>query len=771
MGAVEITRTSEAVVIAQGGGTADVAVTEDPRAGTGDELRRRFSVVGDRLAPESDSQRVYTLEWSAAVDAGSGSGAVAFETGINDFSPNRYGTLSFFLYLHEDSSAPVTDALDASGVPEDSVEVSLAPYGNAPEDARITIILPAAELTDRWHQVEVSLSTGEVRIDGDPTDLPASIPTDGDYLRTVEVAVRGLSAGTLSMDELHASNPTAGLSAAGDVDAAWHRSISEGWLSGTRMTVEQQIVAQGEDFRAAAASSAADRSGTPVGRSLRSTTVLRGEREHLLTEVQTTLETNGAHGNGAFGHRLHLPVAPEGAIRVRERFYRDYAPRNSVANREIELTSAGDWGTWRLSTANRADQREILQEWGLSATPPELGSVATTVITDFSVRSLDQTVDAEPYGASWLASSARVIPLSQNGGRQERTGDAILTAEVGRFEFSPTGGWINRASVSADQTDRLGFSTRWPVSVRTDGSRPWEILPEYRRSWSLQRTSTSRSLSSDGEQWGQSVARDVPAITAIPVVELFQPTSRIGYDALGPEDVTRTHEAEARVRFGRALGSRPRDLYLPSEVTAGIARNRRWESDSREDRRIWELEIAATAINLYGAQGSRPRFSWYRSDEYENRVGLRLSEPVGGVPDWGVTVGQTTRIFGFEATEGELASSVEVEGSDPRSVTAQSSAVLRWRTLRYPTLSFFERMEDEPYYQHEERLAVEASFEEGGYRGSEVVMHHRTTLVIGANGTISAYGDLGWFADPARYEEGTLHVIGLQIGLEGRLEY
>lgn len=773
IGAVEVTRTTEAVVVSRGGGSATVSVTEDPLAGGGDELRRRFSVVGDRLAADADSQRVYALEWSDADAAATDNGTeeVTFQTDINEFSTDRYDTLSLFLYL-DDSDSPVSGALDASGTPEDSVEVRLAPYGNAPDDERITVTLPAAELTGGWHQVDISLTDGTVRIDGSPTDLPAEIPEAGDFLRTVQVATRGLSAGTLYMDELHATDPRAGFAAAGNVDAVWQQTLAEGRLAGTRITVEQRVTAQGEDFRAgAAASSATNRTGTPVGRSLRSTTLLRGERQLLLTEVQTTLETDGIRESGAWGHRLYAPLLPGGAVRLQERFYRDYAPRSSIAEREVALISSGDWGTWRLSTANRADQREIVQEWGFSGAPPGIGRVSSSFTSDLSVRSLDQRVAAAPYGTAWLASGARMIPLSQNDGRQERAADTGFTVEIGNFELKPAAGWTNRSSLSGDQTDRLEVFTTWPVQFREAGVRPWEIRPEYHRRWTLQRRSKSTSLAEDFTHWSRSVARDTGAVTAIPLAELLQPASQLGYTALTGDELARTYDAEARIRFGRTFGSRPRDLYVPSEITAALARNRHWESDSRADQRVWELGVTATAINLYGTQGSRPRVSWYRSDEFENRVTLQLNEPVGSTPSWRITVAQTSRIFGFAETEGELATTVQIDGPDPRGMTAASGAIFRWRTLRYPDLALFERLQEEPYYQHEEELTVEAEFQDGSYRGSEVIARHRTALVLGANGSISAYGDLGWLTDPARYDEGTLQAVGLQLGLEGRLEY
>ncbi|MFW5826522.1 MAG: hypothetical protein ACOCU4_00435 [Alkalispirochaeta sp.] len=766
IGSVEVTRTSDAVVIARGGGTADVAETTDPLTGA-DALRRRFPVVGDRLASDAGSQRVFALEWENATAAATGSDpavedpGVALETSIPEFSPDRYRTLVLFMYLE-----------DASGSPEETVEVRLVPYANAPDDAGIIVTLPAAELTGRWHEVAVSLADGTVRIDDDTTDLPADLPDESTYLRTLQVKARGLSAGTLYVDELHATDPVAGLSAAGDVGAVWQRTISEGRLADTRVTVEQRVSAQGEEFRAGSTgTTTAAGGGTPVGNALRSTSLIRGERDLVLTEVQTTVETDGEGGSGAFGHRLHAPLLPAGVLRLRERFYRDYAPRGAVADRALEFISAGDWGSWRLTTTNRADQREILQQWGISAAPPALGPVGVSITADASVRSLDEAVDADPYGASWLASNARVLPIPQKQGRQERTGDVGVTTGIGGFEFAPGGGWTNRASLSADQTDRFEFFASWPLEVNQAGARPWAVAPEYERRWTLQRVSDGASLADDLTQWGDSLGRDTAAMTAVPIVELFQEQEQLGYQALGGEELARTHDAAARIGFTRAFGSRPRDLYLPSRITAGVARTRRWEADSAADRRQWELGVTAAAINLFGEQGSRPRFSWYRSDEFENRVSLRLNEPVGSQPQWGVSVGQTTRLFGFETTEAEIDSSVEITGPASRTVTVGSGAILRWRTLGYPDLALFERLQEEPYYQHEEELTVQADFEEGSYRGSEVVARHRTSLVIGANGTISAYGDLGWLADTARYEEGTLHAVGIRLGLEGRLEY
>jgi hypothetical protein len=80
-------------------------------------------------------------------------------------------------------------------------------------------------------------------------------------------------------------------------------------------------------------------------------------------------------------------------------------------------------------------------------------------------------------------------------------------------------------------------------------------------------------------------------------------------------------------------------------------------------------------------------------------------------------------------------------------------------------------LDEPPRSRHSESLSVEVSFDDTEFRQSVVELRHRTTLEIGANGSVAAFGAIGWEADPAQYADGVLHVLRLLIGIEGRLTW
>jgi hypothetical protein len=785
VGSVSVTRAADVVLLSRGGGTAIAAVAEDPRAETAGSLRSRYDVVRDRFAREEELQRVYSLTW-LGVDPNNGDGP-AMETTIPDFDPEGYGAVAAFLYL----DVPDTDA--SSG----EVALSLAPYRNAGASQSLAATIPAAALTGGWHLVEISRDGAGVRVDGQAV-AGSSVAAGEDIgiLRLATLTVRGVPAGTIFLDELHATDPRSDLAGAVSVAAGWQRVVETGGLSGTSLSVEQTLAASGEGFRSsgdgpsgapdggAPGSTSDATAGGAIDRSLRSSTRLRAERDGLLAEVENALDLGGDSPDVAFGHRLGVPVGDDGALRMEEQFFRDFRSSGEVADRSVAISIDRDWGAYRVGTTNRADDREIIQRWEVTGTPPAWRAVQTSLTGDARILSLDRRVVSEDYAASWARSTGRFVPLPEEGLRQERSLSASVTLGIQTFSLTTSGGWTDRSSVSGDHDDRLAISSALPVEVASPGRRPWRITPEYSRSWQLRREGSSGSFSSDGAVWAKSVGAEPVIFTAIPLVELFQPASSLGIDTLAAEELSRSYESEARLHFSRGFTSRRIDLLLPADVEALVARPRSWEAGSRTDQRLWQLSLTAIAINLFGTDGSTPTFSAYRSDEFRNSLLLRLTEPIPvegddetapsperSAPSWQIVLKQESRLFGFSEQEMAIASSLDVAGPDPAGVTVAGSASYRYRTPGYPRVRLFERLDEKPYYRHEERLSVSATFDAGEFVESEVTAGHRTTLVVRDNGEVSLFGDLGWLADPAGYDEGLFHVIGLRVGIEGRLQY
>ena len=154
---------------------------------------------------------------------------------------------------------------------------------------------------------------------------------------------------------------------------------------------------------------------------------------------------------------------------------------------------------------------------------------------------------------------------------------------------------------------------------------------------------------------------------------------------------------------------------------------------------------------------------------------LTLDEQVGARPlGHRTAIENETTIFGFNEAELSLNNRFErsrTAVSGERAAELGSEIEYRWRRPGYPRLPVFERMENKPYYRHTESVGVVLTYSERELERSELLVGHETALMIGEHGRISVFGDIGWLVDPGRYDDGSLQVIGLQVGLEGELRY
>ena len=792
----------------------------DPNTG-GASLRSRFDTVKSRFAPDSDEQRVISLSWD------DGAETVAAEFTLPDFSTRAYRTLTGFFFL--DAPPFVT----GSGGTDQTVTLRLAPYRNAPDDESVTVVLPADRLTGGWHEVSIDLKDETVRLDG--TRLAsAAVQTgnraDDELLRLASLTVNGIGTtgqigtGTLYFDELHATDPQTGFALAGRVQADWNRTVEAGLLGGTEFYVSQTVAAQGEDFQAAGSAASDDTvgagSGSVPGTGTVATTTKAGLRSgpvHLEGEVlargsaNDSVNESDSDSDAAFGHYVQLPLAPAQAVLLRERFFRDYRYGSTRFSRNTGITLSGtSWGRYQLESSHTVGERESQQTWRLDLTPPSLGPVKIGLSADAAVYAPDLTVGPGTYSDSWLQSNTYFLPVPESRSAQERRQTSRFRLEVSPFETTTTAGWINRSSLSGDQEHQLSTDARLPLSFTPAGRRPWRLTPSYRRSYTFSEELSSSSFSEDASAWAARISDEPVIFTAPPIVELFHPDGPIRFAPFRPEELTRKYDAEGKIHFSRAFSSRISDLWTPSNVEALLRRSMRWEGNTLDDSRNWQLNMTAVAINLFGREGAQSRYRFYRSDEFRNAVNLSLKEFPGSPqkPEWSIGLEQTSSFFGnpnvgdqsfggpnlpgtsppagppkspgagFPGTSPgdtdnrlDLTSSVKLTESTSRTLDFGSTIAYIWNRPGYPPLKVFQRMDEKPFYRHHESLTVSITATDGEFTGSEVTLGHSTRLVITQQGSIAAFGDLGWIADPGEYDNGALHLIGLRIGIEGRLTY
>lgn len=762
IGSVKITRTGSAAIIATGGGSPRVSLTGDPLTGA-QSLETRFDVVGERFNPDEDDQEVLRLAWTGAgTDAAPGPDGeteVAAETTIPDLSLDRYRTLTVYAYLADPDPIPATPA---------EVVFALSPYRRATASA-LSWRVDADLLTGEWHEISLDLDSGDISVD-DAVVGTTTIPDDATtLLRLFTVGTTGIDAGTLYIDELHARDPRATAAFAGRLSVDWGVDIGPG-----RLSVQQDLAAQTQGFRSAETGASAAESDGAINRSLYSRSRAEYGAGAFRIAGETSARVTGLGETGAFAHELDLPVV-SGILSLEERFRRDYDYLDPFVDRSFAVAAGAEGlGTYRIETANRVDALETEQEWQLNAVPPLPESMSLSLSAGLIARDLDTVVETDDYGTDWIASWNRFIKVVDDG-RSERRGTGAIGLGYREFLVDFDGSWRNESDTTGLQNSAIAWGAEITTEMNASGRRPWRFTPRYSRDFSVDERRESGDFGRDLSIWTSAVGNEPIVFTAVPVLELFQDGDALNLDAPDGAVVRRNYRSEGRLQFSRVLGSRVRDLFVPSDVELVLDRNRSWEGASLNDARTWQGTISAIAINLFGIDGSRPLTERYRSDEFRTSLILSLDEQVGAEPlGHRVAVESEITLFGLNEAELGLDNRFEqartaVQGDR----TAEFTSELEYSWIRpgYPKIAVFERMETAPFYRHTESIGYEAGFSEGDLDRSELLLGHDSSLIVGENGTISIFGEIGWLIDPGAYENGSLQAFGLLVGIEGELRY
>ncbi|SIP90267.1 hypothetical protein SAMN05920897_101207 [Alkalispirochaeta americana] len=764
IGEVELDRRGNATITSGRDRNALAAVQDDPATPS---LRSRFGPVRSRFNPDDRDQPVLKISWEE--DSSSEPSPVRAEFPLPDFSVNHYDTLVFYAYLDTDPDDPP---------PEARVELTLAPYRGAPLRETLTITLPAEALQgktgeDPWREITLNLSSGSVAVSGwSGTIERARLPRDRQALLHLgEITLVGVSPeGALYFDELHARDPRAGSAFAGRLDAAWTIPLGPGTL-----TLEQGMRAHTEGFRGSESDSSVSTLDTTSRASYR--------QERFRVSGELALRGEEGYGTtGAAGHHLVIPLIPpgEGELTLEEEFYRDFDSRSPLAERRLAL-SLGDprLGRYRLSHLHRSDDRETLLNWKTRAALPSGETWDLTLEGTAELTDLDRRLSSGDYSESWQETGRFVLSQGPSGetSRQERR--ASVTGEGswhGAFlhgaSLKSGGSWRNRSATAGTQRQEAFLDLTIPHEQSDPGRRLWRITPRYQRTYSSTRRVESDTLSRDASLWARALHREPVILSAPPLAELFLSPESLGLEDLSGNSENRSYESRAGLGFTRSFASRLQDLILPAEAEGSLQRRTLWEGDTRTDTRTYQITATARAINLFGSRGSRPLTERYESDEFRNRLSLSLIEAVPGeITRWETSLLQETTLLIAPHREASLVTTLTVTGNDEVKTVTSTTLGYQWRQESYPPLDVLRRQKTSPFLEHQERLTASATRRDGNLETREIQLGHSTTLVINPSSEIRLYADLGWYTDTAEYDEGALHIFGIQAGVEGVLRY
>jgi hypothetical protein len=106
-----------------------------------------------------------------------------------------------------------------------------------------------------------------------------------------------------------------------------------------------------------------------------------------------------------------------------------------------------------------------------------------------------------------------------------------------------------------------------------------------------------------------------------------------------------------------------RSLYVPNAAGARIERVLEQKLDTRLDMLNLSGNLGFSSVNMFGAFGTRPLFSFYESDEFSHSLEAAAAFPKNEDPSWRVQSGLRLSFFSFSGGELGLGNTLTVAGS------------------------------------------------------------------------------------------------------------
>ncbi|TVQ35484.1 MAG: hypothetical protein EA384_16115, partial [Spirochaetaceae bacterium] len=750
-------------------------VTDRPPTGVR-RLVDQYSEVRDIFHPDSrENQRVLQIRWG---DPDPPQPAWTISDYVTPVPFRQYDTLVFYLRIADlqpaDGQTPVLQVrlTDDSG----------------PDGRGLTAEIELdndtlADIGHRWRRVELDVPARRTRIDGIDRRWPLSVdaPRAGNELTRLEISMRDADSGTIYIDEVHWADSRISVEGTSRLALAWQLPGSLWSVRGTDVVrdldVDHDMSVRSRGFQTDSefgGSAGLFASASAVRATIAGTRV---ETDFSMAVSDETVSYSG-------GHALRIPAATSPVV-VLESYRRSYSSIvPSLFRSNALLLSSDDLGAMRFDAFSRLRNQNINQTWRVRLETD--WDRATSVETRFAlIHSAGgyEISDGDDYFTSWIDGYALLLPYEQGSGIERRTASqSTARVDYGTFSarLSPNWDIENQSVTRGTQRNRGNLEIAFPLQFGGSGIESWTLTPGYNRSFAFTSAAPDHgSYREDIAHYWQRTAEQRYIFASTPFYELLAPREELLFidDTAGLTSAR--YDPEASLSYGRNFGSNIRDLFVPHRIRTALRRSLVRDADAITDTRTYQLELTATAVNLFGSLGAYQTFAFYQSDEFRNGVDLRLQyrEPAETYQIDAQLISESA-FFGRRARSLAIEHVVGITAPEDTQIDIDSIVSYRWRTEPQSIFgldALQPAIERGAYYQHIERLTFGLRhFEEDSWRNEVTIMlGHESGIEFPDQGSIRAYFDLGFGWKPFELDaaEDRMFILGIQAGIEGRIRF
>ena len=589
------------------------------------DIIRRLNSTGGR-------QRVLEISWTG-LDAGHGAGA---DTRIAAIPLANYSSLSFFVRKPE-ANDPLLQA-DLNNAYLHFV-IAQSPLSLRASNENQIIL---------EHKIPLSsfggINPGEwIRVDIPYTRSPAAFHfPDGNsyyvaFFIVPENSLAVIPNGNFAVDEIILENPIPSYRLNSGAFLEWTRP-------GAVLMAGNHTLVSDLSFLTAVESASA---GNPFEEDIHGNFGISGRSQAGLSILGLAITGNYSYSfassqydtvfTWSAGHTLFRSF---GAFSFWDSF--DITPTDRALNHRLAL-ALDTRVRANLSGELRLEDERLRRNWqaGTNGRPAEHVPFAFSLDASMGVNERNTwQPDFYNYAGTWVYSFVPLLPDSGYGAesRQMRCGLRL------RLETLPLGAELffhgNTYYSQPRDTIHTGSLLRLDLPFNPGPNMLFRIEREYRSSLVLQ----SADFFSDGEIWGQNLNSALPLMFAVPFYSLF-------YSGLELPENANSEFIQFSDRFEFSL-LRPMNygissLFIPRRFTFRLGRVLEQRMDTLRDSFNVGAAMGFSSINLFGAMGVNPVFTFYQGDEFAHSLETQIVFPKGENVSWNIRADQSLSFFAF----------------------------------------------------------------------------------------------------------------------------
>jgi hypothetical protein len=410
------------------------------------------------------------------------------------------------------------------------------------------------------------------------------------------------------------------------------------------------------------------------------------------------------------------------------------------------------------------------------------GNIETDFSIPFSITAamdLDQAstgypMDTSSYFKNWIFGYRILIPWAEDPtparGFSSSCVFALETKPAG-FSLQPRVGFSNSGTEDRSQKNTGSFRIIVPFSFASDTPFSWSVTPAYTRRFSVTAPAEpGASFADDFNLFGYQFSKQQFIYSTFPVDDLFSDDLFTRFIETTKTVSGALYSSTLSLDLSRISGSYLRDLFIPSQGRILLQRTIEKNESLITDTFSWTASLKNTAINLFGALGVTPIFTWYESEEIHTFIKMDVDFENSTSPTNTTLIVQNLLEFSGQEKHGfSLDNRFSYTWATEDSFSEDLLLEFNWQV--FPdysiTLPVFEsKQERPPYFLHTESLdfSIGKNESEADTMSYKAIVKHQTALVFPDLGKILGHISLGISSTSAGFI-----LFGIQAGVEGTI--